>query len=203
MSSPDLCRIYLVLAIGLVMATPAPNSIEYAIVSRLRAEPVNRAEMFFRSAKSLGDPASGFEDADLWSVEALSLMSIYMLAVTKRCAAYALHGEYCLLLETVPKLNLVQGWQSDRRMLLAFTSSSPNRRVSLTENMSADVAIYGEVFSFSIASWPLHLVDHSLFPKTTVTTIPSSPLPTSQIVTVQRKATWTSENSMRQSGYAR
>lgn len=41
----------------------------------------------------LADPVSGFEDADFWSVQALILTSLYMLAVSKRNAAYAYHGK--------------------------------------------------------------------------------------------------------------
>jgi hypothetical protein len=75
------------------MATPRPNSREEAIINDLRSEPSDRAEIFFRAAKSLGDPITGFEDADLWSIQALSLMSVYMLAVSKRNASYAYYGK--------------------------------------------------------------------------------------------------------------
>jgi hypothetical protein len=93
-NSNDLCLLYLVLAIGLVMATPFPGTREEAVIKRLRSDQFNRAEAFFRSAKFLGDPVSGFEDADFWSVQALSLMSVYMLAVSKRNAAYAYYGNH-------------------------------------------------------------------------------------------------------------
>ena len=92
--APSLCLVYLALAIGLVMATSVPDSLEDAVVKPIRADPVNRAEVFFRSAKSLGDQVSGFEDADFWSVQALSLMSVYMLATSKRNAAYAYCGRF-------------------------------------------------------------------------------------------------------------
>jgi hypothetical protein len=88
-----LCLLYLVFAIGLVMAAPMPGTREDAAIKRLRASQFDRAEAFFRSAKCLGDPVSGFEDADFWSVQALSLMSVYMLAVSKRNAAYAYYGK--------------------------------------------------------------------------------------------------------------
>jgi hypothetical protein len=92
-SSNDLCLLYLVFAIGLVLATPFPGTREDTIIKRLRSEQFDRAEVFFRSAKFLGDPLSGFEDADFWSVQALSLMSIYMLSVSRRNAAYAYYGK--------------------------------------------------------------------------------------------------------------
>lgn len=88
-----LCLLYLALAIGLIMAAPVPGSRDDVIIQKLRAEPVNRAEVFYMNAKSLGDPVSGgFEDGEFWSVQALALMSVYMLAVSKRNAAYAYHG---------------------------------------------------------------------------------------------------------------
>ncbi|KAI2642523.1 hypothetical protein GGS21DRAFT_486344 [Xylaria nigripes] len=87
-----LCLLYLVFAIGLVMAAPFPGSDDSAVIDKLRSERANRAELFFRSAKSLADPVSGFEDADFWSIQALLLMSLYMLAVSKRNASYAYYG---------------------------------------------------------------------------------------------------------------
>ena len=92
--SAYLCLLYLTFAIGLVMATPSPGSEEEATIKRLRTDQFDRAEAFFRSAKCLADPVSGFEDADFWSVQALSLMSVYMLAVSKRNAAYAYYGKF-------------------------------------------------------------------------------------------------------------
>lgn len=90
----SLCLMYLVFAIGLVLANPTPSTEEARIIERLRSDKNNDwAEMFYRSAKLLGDPVSGFEDADLWSVQALVLMAIYTLAISKRNAAYAYYGK--------------------------------------------------------------------------------------------------------------
>ena len=75
------------------MSASLPGSDEAAVIDRLRGEDISRAELFFRSAKSLADPVSGFEDADFWSIQALLLMSLYMLAVSKRNASYAYFGE--------------------------------------------------------------------------------------------------------------
>lgn len=76
------------------MAGPRPGSPEEVIIEKLRSDKkVNRAEFFFRNAKSLADPVSGFEDADFWSIQALLLMSLYMLSVSKRNASYAYYGE--------------------------------------------------------------------------------------------------------------
>ncbi|RYP90435.1 hypothetical protein DL770_003467 [Monosporascus sp. CRB-9-2] len=91
-NSSVLCLLYLVFAIGLVLARPVQGSAEEAVISKLRSERVSRAELFYRNARMLADPVSGFEDADFWSVQALFLTSLYMLAVSKRNAAYAYHG---------------------------------------------------------------------------------------------------------------
>lgn len=88
-----LCLLHLTFAIGLVMASPVPGTREHAIVQKLRAEPFDRAEVFYQDAKNLSDPSTGFEDAGFWSIQALTLMSVYTLAVSKRNAAYAYHGE--------------------------------------------------------------------------------------------------------------
>ncbi|EFX00389.1 hypothetical protein CMQ_7391 [Grosmannia clavigera kw1407] len=87
-----LCLLFLTFAIGLVMATPEPGTREEAVIRHLRGGNADeQAELFFRSAKRLGDPLNGFEDADFWSIQALSLMSVYMLSVSKRNAAFAYH----------------------------------------------------------------------------------------------------------------
>lgn len=61
------------------------------IQKQLSAQP-DRAELFFRSAKSMCDPGAGFEDADFWSIQALSMMTLYMLVISKRNTAYAYLG---------------------------------------------------------------------------------------------------------------
>ncbi|GAB1320642.1 hypothetical protein MFIFM68171_10852 [Madurella fahalii] len=87
-----LCHLFLVLALGLLLATPVPGSPEEAMVQKQLSAVPDRAELFFRSAKSMCDPGAGFEDADFWSIQALSLMTIYMLVVSKRNTAYAYLG---------------------------------------------------------------------------------------------------------------
>lgn len=74
------------------MAYPTPGTEEDEIIQRLRSESIDRAEIFYLNAKQLGDPERGFEDNGFWSIQALTLMSIYMLAVSKRNAAYAYYG---------------------------------------------------------------------------------------------------------------
>ena len=87
-----LCLLNLVFAIGLMLATPRLGSNESVTIEKLRSEHFDRAEVFYLNAKSLNDPMTGFEDADFWSVQALLLMSVYMLAKSKRNTAFALLG---------------------------------------------------------------------------------------------------------------
>lgn len=87
-----LCLLNLVFAIGLTMATPLSGSNEAIIIEKLRSEHLDRAEAFYLNAKSLNDPMTGFEDADFWSVQALLLMAVYVLAKSKRNTAFALLG---------------------------------------------------------------------------------------------------------------
>lgn len=89
---PWLCNLNLVFAIGLTLATPLSGSPEALTVDKLRSEHLDRAEVFYLNAKNLNDPITGMEDQDFWSVQALLLMSVYMLAKSKRNTAHALLG---------------------------------------------------------------------------------------------------------------
>ena len=82
----------LVFAIGLTLATPTLNSSEAHAVNKLRNCPYSQADVFFSNAKGFADPSTGFEDADIESVQALVLMTVYMLTISKRNAAYAYIG---------------------------------------------------------------------------------------------------------------
>jgi hypothetical protein len=87
-----LCLLNLVFAIGLTMATPLSGSPEALVIDKLRSEHLDRAEVFYLNAKSLNDPMTGLEDQDFWAVQALLLMTVYMLAKSKRNTAFALLG---------------------------------------------------------------------------------------------------------------
>jgi hypothetical protein len=89
-----LCNLYLVLALGLLLAAPPQGSREEAVVQKQLVAQPDRAELFFRSARSMCDPGAGFEDADFWSIQSLALMTIYMLIVSKRNRAYAYLGKF-------------------------------------------------------------------------------------------------------------
>ncbi len=91
-----LCLLNLVFSIGLVLATPALGSTDAAVINKLRKEPLDQAEIFYMNAKSLNDPIIGFEDAGFWSIQALLLMAVYMLTVSKRNTAFAYFGKLCI-----------------------------------------------------------------------------------------------------------
>ncbi|KAF2432135.1 hypothetical protein EJ08DRAFT_659475 [Tothia fuscella] len=87
-----LCHLNLVFAIGLTMNVSGPGTRDAMIMDKLRRDHPDRAEVFYLNAKSLNDPMVGLEDADFWSVQALLLMTVYMLAKSKRNTAFALLG---------------------------------------------------------------------------------------------------------------
>lgn len=91
-NSSTLCLVYLTLAIGLALATPAPNSHGDVMIKSLQEAPEERAEALFRAAKCLSDPLNAVEHADFWMIQAWTLMAFYMLITSKRNAAYAYCG---------------------------------------------------------------------------------------------------------------
>ncbi len=87
-----LCHLNLVFAIGLSFATPESGTREADVIASLRAKYPDQSEVFFLNAKSINNPIIGLEDADLWSIQALLLMALYMLLKTKRNPAFAYIG---------------------------------------------------------------------------------------------------------------
>lgn len=173
-----LCLLFLVLAIGLVMAAAPPGTPEDAIIQKLRDEviigsdgktqPVDRAEVFYLDAKQLSDPTSGFEDADFWSVQALTLMSVYMLAVSKRNAAYAYSGEL-LLTQSIQELTTLKVWHYAR--LSPWVCTDKRLQASLRRKSKAREETYGEVSTFLTGSYPRPWVAQQRYVITTVQAI--------------------------------
>ncbi|KAJ9202526.1 transcriptional regulator family: Fungal Specific TF [Paecilomyces variotii] len=89
-----LCILNLVFANGLQLrsASPQRSASEAAILRRLSSDKVDRSEMFFVAAKHFRDSVSGFEDGDFASIQALLLMTLYMLTAAKRNTAWAYFG---------------------------------------------------------------------------------------------------------------
>ena len=83
------CHFYLVLAIGSILAAPNPGGRQELVIKKQLSKIFDQAELFFLSAKALRDPVGvALEGADIWSIQSLCLMSLYMLAVSRRNAAY-------------------------------------------------------------------------------------------------------------------
>ncbi|KAI1766352.1 fungal-specific transcription factor domain-containing protein [Hypoxylon sp. FL1150] len=87
-----ICQLNLVFAIGLVMACPTQGTEEGDMIRELHAEPINRAELFYRNARLYYGPDRGFEDVDFWTVQALLLTSLYLLAISNRKGSYIYFG---------------------------------------------------------------------------------------------------------------
>ncbi|KAL2002918.1 hypothetical protein VTN02DRAFT_5572 [Thermoascus thermophilus] len=89
-----LCILHLVFANGLQLRANNPHisAPEAAILKRLSSDKFERSEMFFLAAKHLKDSVSGFEDGDFASIQALLLMTLYMLSAAKRNTAWIYFG---------------------------------------------------------------------------------------------------------------
>lgn len=94
-----LSIINLVFAVGLqlMISSTLPSLRERQILERLDGGSVSRAEMFYVNATHLNDPVSGFEDGDITSIQALLLVTVFMLTIAKRNAAWAYFGSLPLL----------------------------------------------------------------------------------------------------------
>ena len=88
-----LCHLNLVFSIGLSFATPEVGSHEARVIEAVRSKHPDQAELFFLHAKIISDPFVGFEDGDLWTVQALLLMAIFMITKAKRNTAAAYIGQ--------------------------------------------------------------------------------------------------------------
>ena len=67
------------------------------VIDNIRLKHPDQSEAFYFTAKSLGDPLLGFEDAALWSIQALALMATYMLLRSRRNTAFAYAGTLLVL----------------------------------------------------------------------------------------------------------
>lgn len=76
------------------MSSAVSSLRERQILERLDGGSVSRAEMFFVNATHLNDPVLGFEDGDITSIQALLLVTVFMLTIAKRNAAWAYFGSF-------------------------------------------------------------------------------------------------------------
>lgn len=84
----------LLFAVGLQMTRSSSGHSfrESQILKRLDGSPVDCAELFYLNATYIHDPIQGFEDGDITSIQALLLVTVFMLTVAKRNAAWAYFG---------------------------------------------------------------------------------------------------------------
>lgn len=71
----------------------APTPEENSILQRLEGGVVKRDVVFYATAKQLSDPVAGLEDGGVATVQSLLLMTIYMLASSKRNSAWGYMGK--------------------------------------------------------------------------------------------------------------
>jgi hypothetical protein len=153
-SSHFLCLLFLSFAIGLVMSTPDAVTVETNAICPLLELPYDQAELFFRTAKVMDDPLSGVEDADFWSVQAQLLMSVYMLAASKRNAAFTYHGiavrsaialglhrEETMVNFSPPEVRLRCNIWKSLYVLDRFIAASLGRPPAISDNDCTDVAL--------------------------------------------------------------
>lgn len=143
------------------MAAPVPGSQEDAVIKELRSTPFDRAEVFYLNAKDLCEPSTGFEDSGVWSIKALTLMSVYMLAVSKRNAAYAYHGKFYPNPACDSSANKQQEWQFAQLLLWAFIGKNLTSFIMLMT--STVIAVCGEPCSYSIGFWQQLLAGQHAF----------------------------------------
>ncbi|KFY93764.1 hypothetical protein V500_03550 [Pseudogymnoascus sp. VKM F-4518 (FW-2643)] len=91
---PHLSILNLVFAVGLqaTKSSSVHSFRESQILKRLDSGNTERAEMFYLNATHLNDPVSGFEDGDITSIQALLLITVFMLTIAKRNSAWAYLG---------------------------------------------------------------------------------------------------------------
>ena len=97
-----LCHLNLVFSIGLSFATPEVGSHEARVIETVRSKYPDQSELFFLHAKSISDPFVGFEDGNLWTVQALLLMALFMVTKAKRNTAAAYIGQSTCLKHIPP-----------------------------------------------------------------------------------------------------
>ncbi|KAI5861488.1 hypothetical protein GGS23DRAFT_136260 [Durotheca rogersii] len=104
------------------------------VIPRLRQQtPYDQAELFFRSAKSMTESLGGLEDAGFWSVQCLSLVSLYTLTVSKRNCSYAYYGTFCFsLFFLLLSFFFLSFFRTCRRPQLTHLGMTPIRCLHLT-----------------------------------------------------------------------
>ncbi|KAI1452249.1 fungal-specific transcription factor domain-containing protein [Annulohypoxylon moriforme] len=153
-NQPLLCILNLVFAIGLAIAPPLRGNNDATIIDNLHSGSANRAELFYRNAENIYRPVSGFEDADFWSIQALLLMSLYKLVVSKRNASYfyygmavrsafamGLHREESMVIFTEPERHVRRNVWRTLFVLDRFLAACLGRPISIPEDDCSEHAL--------------------------------------------------------------
>ena len=90
------CHLNLVFSIGLSFANPEAGSPDATVIDALRSKHPDQAEAFFLHAKSISDSFVGFEDGELWTVQALLLMAFFKVTKGKSNTAAAYIGQFAI-----------------------------------------------------------------------------------------------------------
>ena len=85
-------QFYMILAIGLCLATPAAGSREAAVVDHLRLNFPRRPDEYFTAAKQIHNPFVDTDYTSFASVQTMTLLALYMLFQAERNLAYVYTG---------------------------------------------------------------------------------------------------------------
>ncbi|KXJ94551.1 hypothetical protein Micbo1qcDRAFT_221064 [Microdochium bolleyi] len=102
-----LSQLYLVLAIGLILANHDITTHSGLLISKLQIQREFYTESFFKNARSLADFHPDFESANLSTIEILLLIAIWKLVSWRRDSAHhylgiAVHSAYAIGLHQEP-----------------------------------------------------------------------------------------------------
>ncbi|KIM99984.1 hypothetical protein OIDMADRAFT_70834, partial [Oidiodendron maius Zn] len=170
-ASPQwLCHLNLVFAIGLQICKDITTltAVETCIMQRLEGKTVNRAEIFYITAKEFKDPVLAIEGGEISDIQSLLLTTIYMLASSKRNAAWGYLGnetagmavnlahalglqkeEALMLFNPAERVERRKLWQS-LYIMDSFLATSLGRPSSI--NAISDSDLYASLSSSEIAS---------------------------------------------------
>lgn len=89
----------MVLALGLSFATPQKGSRDAIVVDQLRRVQPDQSQVFYFTGKSLYDPITHLEDANISSIQTLACMTFYTLIYMNYDTAFKYCGKSRRLIE--------------------------------------------------------------------------------------------------------
>lgn len=88
----DQCLVYIALGIG-TLASDIDYSSEEGVVHRRGTDTSEQAEKYYASSEVVAGPVSRFVDGDIWSIQALAMITVYALIFPRWNAAYCFIGK--------------------------------------------------------------------------------------------------------------